>query len=48
MEKMINIELDLETERLKAKVREADEKGHTDASVAAGMNRNNQYFNCKN
>ncbi|XP_071161866.1 mirror-image polydactyly gene 1 protein-like isoform X1 [Mytilus edulis] len=37
MEKMINIELDLETERLKAKVREADEKGHTDASVAAGM-----------
>lgn len=45
---MINIELDLETERLKAKVREADEKGHTDASVAAGIIRNNQYFNCKN
>ena len=37
MDKLIQMELDVETEKLKAKVREADEKGHTDASVAAGQ-----------
>ena len=37
MDKLINLELDLETEKLRAKVREADEKGHNDASLAAGQ-----------
>lgn len=36
MDKLINMELDLETEKIKSKVREADEKGQTDAALAAG------------